>query len=94
MTTTLSETSTTLAPRLATGARDPQRMRAVNNDVRRVVRTGSGGERIPFFCECPEQGCYLPLWLTLGEFDALVAGPGFGRSAGHDPAPSALTGEA
>lgn len=87
--TTLLTTAQVRPARIAAGTRSPQRMRGINADVRRVVRAGAG-DRIPFFCECTEEGCYLPLWLTLDAYDALAAGGGFGTSASHLPAPSAI----
>lgn len=97
MTTTLLELSLPQTPVLAppgvrrerTGSRDPLRMRGINLDVRKVVRS-PGGDRIPFFCECAEAGCYLPLWLTLPEFDVLARGDSFGIAPGHLPPVSAI----
>ena len=67
-----------------TGSRSQPLMRAVNNDVRRVVHADDF-DRIPFFCECPSEGCYQPLWLTLDEYDRLVAGDAFGLAPAHFP---------
>jgi hypothetical protein len=74
------------------GSRSQPLMRSVNNDVRRVIRADAA-DRIPFFCECPDEGCYHPLWLTLGEYDSLAAGDAFGIAPGHDipQAPAAFT---
>jgi len=77
---------------LATGERDPKRMRSINDDVRRVVRADPS-DRIPFFCECAEDGCYQPLWLTLGEYDRLAAGGSYAQSSSHDPAPPPFIAE-
>jgi hypothetical protein len=57
-------------------------MRAVNDDVRKAVHADAF-DRIPFFCECSDQACYQPLWLTLAEYDRLVAGNAFGLAPGH-----------
>ena len=93
MTTLLAErpaqaaASATPAPTAARPGleRRQQWLRAVNDDVRRVLRAGAG-DRIPFFCECAAPGCSLPLWLTLAEYDALSAGSAFGIAQAHEPA--------
>ena len=40
-------------------------------------------DRIPFFCECSDESCYQPLWLTLDEYDRLIEGDTFGLAPGH-----------
>lgn len=65
-----------------TESRSQPLMRAINKDVRTVAHA-DGFDRIPFFCECSDEGCYQPLWLTPGEYDGLVAGDGFGLAPGH-----------
>jgi hypothetical protein len=57
-------------------------MRAVNQDVRKELRVGEE-DALPFFCECPDEGCYAPLWLTLGDYDRLAAGSSFGIADRH-----------
>lgn len=74
------------------GTRSQPLMRSVNNDVRRVIRADPA-DRIPFFCECRDEGCYHPLWLTLDEYDDLAAGDAFGIAPGHD-APQAPAAQA
>ena len=64
------------------GSRSQQLMRDVNNDIRGVVRAGDL-DRIPFFCECSNDSCYQPLWLSLGEYDLLVGDGTFGLAPGH-----------
>jgi len=65
-----------------TGSRSQPLMRAVNNDVRRAVHADDF-DRIPFFCECSDESCYQPLWLTLDEYDRLIEGDTFGLAPGH-----------
>ena len=81
------------AATLRTGTRSQLQMRTVNSDVRKVLRAGAT-DRIPFFCECPDFGCYHPLWLTLADFDLLAAGDTFGIAPGHvfESAPDVLIG--
>ena len=64
------------------GLRSQPLMRSVNNDVRKAVRADDS-DRIPFFCECSNDSCYQPLWLSLGEYDLLVGDGTFGLAPGH-----------
>ena len=57
-------------------------MRAVNDDVRGRVQSDDR-EYVPFFCECADDDCYQPLWLTPGEYDRLTGSNAFGIAPGH-----------
>lgn len=45
--------------------------RAADERIRAVVRAGAG-ERLPFFCECQQDGCSEVVWLSLLGFQRLL----------------------
>ena len=45
------------------------RKRRANELMREGLRHFDPTEPIPYFCECPDPGCYLAVWLTGTEYE-------------------------
>ncbi len=78
---------------LATPTIDPERIRAANELLLRVLRHERTGYEIAFFCECGRPGCYAPVWLTAGVYETRVAASQPIVLPGH-PRPSRLPARA
>jgi hypothetical protein len=44
-------------------------MRRVNDLIWESLDHGGRPEPVAFFCECAQEGCYLPVWLTPVEYE-------------------------
>jgi hypothetical protein len=49
--------------------RSPLLLRRINEVMREGRRGRIERELIPFFCECEQEDCYEPLWLTAQAYD-------------------------
>jgi hypothetical protein len=58
---------------LATPTIDPERLRAANELLLRVLRDERPDYEIAFFCECGRPGCYAPVWLTARGYTTRIA---------------------
>jgi len=76
-------------PALAEAAvtrRESSVIRSVNSNLRERLQPPGSSERIAFFCECQSPGCYMPLWMSVKAFDAMVAvEAGWLLLEGHHP---------
>lgn len=48
--------------------RMPATMRRVNDLIWESLDHGGHSEPVAFFCECAQEGCYRPVWLTPVEY--------------------------
>jgi hypothetical protein len=70
--------------------RDSRMMRRANDAVRRQSEPLEASESVGFFCECETASCYAPVFLSVGDFDELVAAErGWVLSDGHEPSAGA-----
>jgi len=61
-------------------------MRKANEEVRRQSDTLTPSESVAFFGECDTASCYALVFLSLADFDAVVAAKrDWVLSEGHDP---------
>jgi hypothetical protein len=76
-----------LAPaEVAAARRESRVIRSINSNLRDRSEPSDSTERIAFFCECQNPGCYMPLWMSVAAFDAMVAvEAGWLVLEGHDP---------
>ena len=44
-------------------------MRRVNDLIWESLDQGGRADPVAFFCECAQEGCYRPVWLTPVEYD-------------------------
>ena len=44
-------------------------MRGVNDLIWESLDHGGHTDLVAFFCECGQEGCYRPVWLTLVEYE-------------------------
>ena len=66
--------------------RDSNLMRSVNSNLRQRSDAVAGDAPVAFFCECRDQGCYTPIWMSPEAFDATLAErPGWLLHEGHEP---------
>ena len=49
--------------------RMPATMRRVNDLIWESLDRGGRTDPVAFFCECAQEGCYRPVWLTLVEYE-------------------------
>jgi hypothetical protein len=47
----------------------PATMRRVNDLIWESLDHGGHTEPVAFFCECAQEGCYRPVWLTPVEYE-------------------------
>lgn len=66
--------------------RESRVIRSVNSSLRERSEAFDSSERIAFFCECQNVGCYLPMWMSVNAFDTMVAAEaGWLLLDGHQP---------
>jgi len=53
--------------------RESSLMRSVNNNMRHSSESLAPFDSIPFFCECENVSCHSGIWITLADFDTVVA---------------------
>lgn len=49
--------------------RMPATMQRVNDSIWESLDRGGHTDPVAFFCECAEEGCYRPVWLTPAEYE-------------------------
>lgn len=49
--------------------RMPATMRRVNDLIWEGLHEGGRTEPVAFFCECAQEGCYRPVWMTPLEYE-------------------------
>jgi len=49
--------------------RMPATMQRVNDLIWESLDRGGRADPVAFFCECAQEGCYRPVWLTLIEYE-------------------------
>ena len=83
----LGDSDPSEAPWASDAERDSRLMRKANDEVRRQSDTLTSSEPAAFFCECDTNGCYAPVFLSLADFDAMVAAEQrvWVLSEGHKP---------
>jgi hypothetical protein len=68
------------------GRRDSYLMRSVNTNLRHRSQALPADESIAFFCECASHDCYVPVWKSSADFDAMtLEAPGWLLHQGHEP---------
>jgi hypothetical protein len=66
--------------------RESRLMHSVNTNLRERTEASPGSDPIAFFCECGDATCYLPMWMAVEAFDAMVAAEtGWLLLDGHEP---------
>lgn len=67
--------------------RMPVTMRRVNDLIWASLDHGDHTGPVPFFCECAQEGCYRPVWLTPSEYELSRLQPDWlAVAAGHEGA--------
>ena len=62
-------------------------MRRVNDLIWESLDHGGRTDPVPFFCECSQEGCYRPVWLTPFEYEQSRLQPDWlAVAAGHQEA--------
>lgn len=70
-----------------TFVRIPATIRRVNDLIWEGLDHTGRAEPVAFFCECEQEGCYRPVWLTTVEYGESRCRPGWVALApGHDEA--------
>ena len=54
-------------------SRESSLMRSVNNNMRHGSESLASFDSIPFFCECENPSCHSGIWISLADFDTVVA---------------------
>ena len=69
-------------------------MRSVNNKMRHGSEALASFDSIPFFCECESSSCHSSIWISLADFDTVVAdATAWLLVQGHQPSMSEDRGE-
>lgn len=55
----------------------PTTIRGVNDLIWESLDHGGHTDPVAFFCECAQEGCYRPVWLTLVEYEENRRRPGW-----------------
>jgi hypothetical protein len=63
--------------------RDRRTLRRVNELIRESLAVGGYPDRIAFFCECADPGCYQPVWLTVAGYERARADGRVLHAPGH-----------
>lgn len=66
--------------------RMPATMRRVNDLIWESLDHGGRADPVAFFCECPQEGCYRPVWLTPVEYEQRRHQPDWLAVASHGEA--------
>ena len=67
--------------------RTPLTMRRINDLIwESLDGTDDGADPVAFYCECAQEGCYLPVWLTLDEYERNRRRPDWRAVAGSHQA--------
>ena len=76
------------SPRTERSRTNNKRFRAANETIRgRAEELGADMQRLPFLCECPDEGCVEILQLTRVEYAAVREhGDRFMTAVGHEEA--------
>jgi hypothetical protein len=61
--------------------RMPATMRRVNDLIWESLELGGRADPVAFFCECEQEGCYRPVWLTPVEYGESRHHPGWAAVA-------------
>lgn len=56
-------------------------MRRVNDLIWESLDHGGRTDPVAFFCECAQEGCYRPVWLTPVEYEQSRRRPGWAAVA-------------
>jgi hypothetical protein len=66
-------TDTPDTPSAPPTSRKSSLMRSVNNKMRHGSEALASFDSIPFFCECESSSCHSSIWISLADFDTVVA---------------------
>ena len=74
--------------------RESSLMRSVNGSMRHGSESLAPSDSIPFFCECENPSCHSSIWISIADFDTVVAdATAWLLVQGHQPSALRYRGE-